>query len=606
MKKFAFFLVIIFADFYLLAQSFSASVDNTTVGSKDQFVVSFTFSGQDINGLKNFSPPHWKDFLVLSGPNQSSSMQIINGAVSASLTYSYYLRPRATGNFTIPSASIEQSGKTFKTEPLTITVVKGSSSPAPKQSQSSISTEEIEENLFVRAFADKQRLYIGEQVTVTYKLHTRLNIASQMSVSKLPQYQGFWAEELETSSNILFETEVVNGKQFRVGTLKRVALFPSQIGELSVTPFELIVPVQIRKKSRSGSLFDDFFNDPFFGRGETIEHRAKSNTLKLSVLPLPENGKPKDFQGAVGNFKIDSEIDKLNTKTNEAITYKINISGTGNIKLINIPEINLPPGFDKYDPKTFEQINRTGKVNGKKTIEYLLIPRVVGIKEIQPITFSFFNPESKSYVSLSTKPYTITVEQGAVTTEPGIAGKENVKLLGQDIRFIKTSDTGLSKRGTVVLFSFGFWAAAVLPLFILVGFVAWKYKEDKLAGNLQMMRYQRARKIAKTRLKNAKKLMESKNVHLFYSEISQALYGYLEDKFHIPKAEFSLERAVSELCERNIDNKLVEAFKSSAEKCEFIRFAPQSDGVSAMNGMYESTADLIIEIEKSLVDRKNA
>lgn len=606
MKKFAFFLAIILVDFYLLAQSFTASVDNTTVGSEDQFVVSFTFSGQDINGLKNFTPPQWKDFLVLSGPNQSSSMQIINGAVSASLTYSYYLRPRTTGTFTIPSASIEQSGKTYKTEPLTITVVKGSSSPAPKQQQSTVTTEEIEQNLFVRAFADKQKAYFGEQVTVTYKLYTRLNIASQMSVSKLPQYQGFWAEELETSSNILFETEVVEGKQFRVGTLKRAALFPSQTGELSVTPFELIVPVQIRKKSRSGSLFDDFFNDPFFGRGETIEYRAKSNTLKLNVLSLPELGKPKDFQGAVGNFKIDSEIDKLNTKTNEAITYKINISGTGNIKLVNIPEINLPPGFDKYDPKTTEQINRTGKVNGKKTIEYLLVPRAVGVKEIQPVAFSFFNPESKSYVSLSTKPYTITVEQGEVISEPGMVGKENVKLLGQDIRFIKTSDTRLSKRGTIVLFSVGFWTAAVLPLFILIGFVTWKYKEDKLTDNLQMMRYQRARKIAKARLKNARKLMESKNVSLFYSEISQALYGYLEDKFHIPKAEFSLERAVTELNERNIDSKLVEAFKSSAEKCEFIRFAPQADGIGAMNEMYDSTANLIIEIEKSLVDKKNS
>src|SRR5690606_27870766 len=196
------FLIVILLQTISLAQSFNASVSSTKVGISDQFQVSFTFEGDDINSLKNFSPPDFKNFLVLSGPNQSTSMQIINGAVSASLTYSYYLQPRDVGNFTIGSASISFKGTTYKSDPIKIEVVKGSLQQQNVQRQQrdqSVSNEEIAENLFVRASADKQRAYKGEQITVTYKLYTRLTIASQMSISKLPQYQGFWAEELETS-----------------------------------------------------------------------------------------------------------------------------------------------------------------------------------------------------------------------------------------------------------------------------------------------------------------------------------------------------------------------------------------------------------------------
>jgi hypothetical protein len=237
---------IFFPIFFLLfieavPQNFEGSASATSVGLNDRFEVSFTFSGQDINGLKNFSPPDFKNFLILSGPNQSTSMQIINGARSGSVSYSYYLQPRNLGKYTIGSASIVQNEKTFKTTPFNIEVIKGSTQPQKQDQDAGVSNEEIAKNLFVKAEADKRRVYKGEQVTVTYKLYTRLNIASQMSISKLPQYQGFWVEELETSSNIMFTTEVVDGKQFRVGVLKKAALFPAQTGELSVTPFELKV-----------------------------------------------------------------------------------------------------------------------------------------------------------------------------------------------------------------------------------------------------------------------------------------------------------------------------------------------------------------------------
>lgn len=215
------FAIIFFLPVFLFAQEFNASVNETTVADNERFQVSFVFSGKSISNLKNFKPPSFANFIVLSGPNQSTSIQIINGVQTASLTYLYIVQPEKVGTYSIGKATIEQDGQTYKSKPLKMQVVKGSAKPKQNNTEQTISNEEIAKNLYIRATIDKRKVYKGEQVTVVYKLYTRLTIASQMSINKLPQYQGFWAEELETASNITFNTDVVNGKQFRVGVLKR-------------------------------------------------------------------------------------------------------------------------------------------------------------------------------------------------------------------------------------------------------------------------------------------------------------------------------------------------------------------------------------------------
>jgi len=597
----------------LKSQTFNASVSNTTVGVNEQFQISFTFQGQDINGIRSFNPPNFNNFMVLSGPNQSTSMQIINSSVSASRSYSYYLQPKSMGKFTIGSATLNFNGKTYQTEPITITVVKGSVQPSNKgqagnQASANISDKEIAENLFIKASADRQRVYLGEQVTVVYKLYTRVSIASQMDVSKLPSYQGFWAEEINTPNNISFSTETINGKMYRVGVLKKVALFPSQTGELSVTPMVLDIPIQLQQKRQSsGNIFDDFFNDPFFNNYKTINYTAKSNSIKIQVMPLPSKDLPKSFNGAVGNFSMNSQISTQNPKTNEPFSLKINLNGNGNIQLLNMPELNLPAGFDKYEPKTSEQINRTGVINGSKTFEYLIIPRNVGKAEIPPIEFSYFNPSNRSYETLKTPAYSLNVTQGSNVGNGNYAGysKEEIKVLGQDINYIKTGDFSLSKGNDIALFQFGFWLATALPLIFLVGLVTWKRHEDKLAGNLQLLRYQRAEKVARTRFKTAKGFMDENNQASFYAEISQALFGYLEDKLHIPKSEMSLEKAVDSLKAKNTNDDLINNLKNCIEKCEYARFAPSKDGAEQMNEMYKNLSNVVIEIEKSLTSTKD-
>ncbi|MDP2364248.1 MAG: BatD family protein, partial [Ignavibacteria bacterium] len=443
-------------------------------------------------------------------------MQIINGVSSSSLTLSYILMPNTTGSFTIGSASIQSENDTYTTSPIKITVVKGT--PKPKDDNSgSVSNQEIAENLFIRASIDKNKIYQGEQVTVTYKLFTRLNIASQMSVDKLPQYQGFWAEEIETARNITFSTEVIDGKQYRVGLLKRAALFPNQTGKLEVTPFELTIPIQVQKKKNPNNMWDDFFGDPF-GRAEIVQYQAKSNTLKVDVMPLPENNKPASFRGAVGKFDFSALLDKSKTKTNEPISLKFNISGTGNIKLLELPPFELPNGFEKYDPKVDEQINRTGKISGTKKAEYLLIPRIAGSREIPPIEFSYFDPEIKSYKTITSKSFNIDIQQGEGNVD--LANQQSIQQLDRDIRYIKTSFNDIDSRSEILLFKPAFWIASIIPFLASLILIGWKRKQDKLSGNQQLLRYSKAEKVARNRFKKAKKFLELNDVELFYSEIS--------------------------------------------------------------------------------------
>jgi len=586
------------------AQEFTASVNETTIADNERFQVSFSFFGKSINNLKNFKPPSFSNFLVLSGPNQSTSIQIINGVQTASLTYLYILQPEKVGTYSIGKASIEQAGQTFETKPLKMQVVKGSAKPKQKNTEQTISNEEIAKNLYIRAIIDKRKVYKGEQVTVVYKLYTRLTIAAQMSINKLPQYQGFWAEELETASNITFKTEVINGKQFRVGDLKKVALFPSQTGKLEITPFELTVPVQIQRK-RSRNIFDDFFGDPF-GRGETIEYKAISNTVKVDVLPLPTEGKPENFHGAVGDFKMEATMNKTSTKTNEPLTLNVSISGTGNFELLEMPEINLPTGFEKYEPKVTENVRNIGKLRGSKTGEYLFVPRVVGIREISPIEFSYFDPAKKKYFTLKSEPFTLNIKQGDRIVNTEVVGKEDVQQLGNDIRFIKTSFSGIEKKSKYMINTNGFWIAGAALFLLLAVLLGWKRRSDKLAGNVTRLRYQKAQKVAKNRLKKAGKFLQEKNHKEFYTELSLTLFGYLEDKLHIPKAEFTVERAADDLKMKGVEEGLIVDLKNSAEKCEYVRFAPGAEESVAMKEMYDELAEVIISLEKSIVETKNA
>lgn len=605
MKKLEFLpLILFFLAVNLFAQEFAVSVDKSTVGQNERFQIYFIFENGDLNKLSSFKTPSFKGLKILSGPNESRNMQIINGQVSGSLTYSFIAVASDLGTAEVGSASIVYAGTTLTSNPISINVVKGNSTSQNVDKQLGTNKAELDKNVFIRAIPNKTTVKQGEQVTVSYKLYTKLNISSPQ-ISKLPTYNGFWTEDLETSNNIQFEIEMYNGERFRAAVIKKAALFPTKSGKLTLTPFELRVPVIVKSKRSRNDIFDDFFNDSFFGRTETIEHIAKSNSININVEPLPDNV-PNSFSGAVGKFDFDVEFDKTNVDLNEAITVKAKISGTGNIALLKLPEINFPSGIEKYEPKTSEKIFRSNLVSGRKDIEFLIVPRIPGVKEIPPLEFTYFDLDKNEYITLKSSPFTVNVKEGTGAYAQNATGysKEDVKLLNEDIRYIVTSSSDFIKKEEIAKISSLFWAGLILPLGILFALIFFNNQQNKLAGNLSLMKYQKALKNAKYKLKDANLSLEKNDLGGYYNNLSTALFGYIGDKLGIQQAEFTLDRAIEKLKSYEIDEEFINNLKKISEKCEFARFAPNAVGSDNGKTLYKGVEEIIEKLEHSVSTKK--
>ncbi|MDO8627760.1 MAG: BatD family protein, partial [Candidatus Diapherotrites archaeon] len=438
----------------MFAQKFTASVNKNKVAAGEVFQLDFTINASG----KSFSPPSFSDFTIYSGPNQSTSMQIINGSMSQSITLSYYLAAKKEGTFTIGSASITVGNNTLQSNAVTIEAVKsGNTQQAQTQSQGGTqdktSGKASSENIFAKTSVSKSKVYAGEQIIITHKVYTRMNLKGFQDV-KFPSYNGFWAQEVGRNTQYEVTTENVNGVPYNVVEIKKAFLFAQRSGKIEIEPME--VECVVREKSgKRNDPFEQFFgHDPFFrfDSYKDVLYTVKSNAVTIEVIPLPEANKPADFPGAVGNFSMNATIDKDKIKANEGVNLKITISGKGNLKLIDSPKMNFPDEIESYDPKTNENIsvNESG-VSGSKTFEYLLIPRHEGIYKIQSWNFNYFDAEKKMYVALPSKEFTITVEKGEgnSTSSPVISSvaKEDVKMIGSDIRYIKTGNIHLEKRG---------------------------------------------------------------------------------------------------------------------------------------------------------------
>jgi hypothetical protein len=580
---------------------FVASVDRTTVAVGEQFELTFTLNGS--TGGDNFQPPPMNDFLVASGPNSSTNMQIVNGSVSSSVSYSYVLQPKAEGKFTIAPASIVVKGKTERSQPIAITVVKGSQQAA-KQNRQATGTDvagQIGDNLLLKVAVEKTRIFQGEQLTALYKLYFRVGIANY-NLTKVPALAGFWSEDLDLPKQPQITNETLNGKQYRVAILKKVALFPQRSGTLVLDPMEMTCVVQVQSRRQANNLFDQFFNDPFFGGVTNVNFVARSEPVKITVDPLPSQNVPDGFSGAVGKFSMETWLDKKQVKTNDPVTLRIKISGRGNLKLLQPPNISFPPDLDKYDPKIADNISNQGNViSGTRTFEYLLIPRHAGEQKISPFRFAYFDLDKKSYISSTSPEFTIAVEKGgeyASSTVSGL-GKEDVKLLGEDIRFIKSGGVTLRRTGEGFSGTAGFYAFASAPVLALLGFMLFTRRRERLMSDTAGLRNRRARKVSLKRLKLAKEFLDQKKKEEFYTEVSRALWGYLSDKLRIPPSDLSIDGVRGILARRSVPEEKTGKVIATIEQCEFARFAPMTDAVE-MDTMYEGTVDLISSLEDHL------
>jgi len=589
---------------HLSAQKLTASVNKNPVAVNEQFQLSFELTS---NG-SNFKPPSFSDFNVLSGPNQSTSMQFINGRMSQSISLSYILQPKKEGTFTIEPAAIETGGKVVLSNMVTVNVVKASAQGSQKGGQNQDEKSNISsKNIFFRVTVDKSNVYRGEAIVATYKLYTNVQVVNY-GINKVPAFNGFWSQDMQMPQQLsLDKTEVINGVSYHVGEIKKVVLFPQQSGTLTLEPMEgeCVARIQV-KRNKSGSPFDifndPFFNDPFSGFGglRDVRFAVKSEPVKINVKELPPNA-PASFNGAVGRYSFEGSIDKTKLKANDAVSFRLKLSGKGNIKLAEAPEFEISPDIEKYDPEITDNIsvNERG-ASGTRVFEYLLIPRHQGHYEFGPVAFTYFDLDKKNYVTLNTPKFHIEVERGKEgSTVASVTGKEDFKVLGRDIRFIKTTvPVFITERddfyGTIL-----FWFLVLAPFFGVIALVWYRKTQLEANSDLTMVKSRKATKMARKRLDAASKFLKSGNHAGFYEEVNKSIWGYISDKLKIPVSSLSKEVAVEALQKSGAATDSINGIVAVLDYCEYARFARMDNGKSPEQ-VFQEAVDIITKVENEL------
>ena len=581
--------------------SFTASAPDAVVVG-DQFRLSYTITTQKV---KDFRAPSIKGFDVLMGPSRSqqSNTQIVNGNVTStsSITFTYILMANNAGEYTIPGASIVADGDQMVSNSVRIKVLPqdqgDSNSSSSSSTHSSSGTGVSNQDLFITASASKTNVYEQEAFVLTYKIYTRESNL-QLNNAKLPDFKGFHSQEIEMTTNARWTPEHYQGRNYYTTVYRQFVLFPQQSGKLYIDPAQF--QMTVGKPVQSDDPFDAFFN----GGSNVIEIKKSISTPKIAinVNPLPA-GKPADFSGGVGAFNISSSINNKELKTNDAITIKLVISGTGNLKLISNPEIKFPDDFEVYDPKVDNQVRLTREgLTGNKVIEYLAIPRHAGTYKIPGVSFSYFDIRSKSYKTLKTEEYVINVEKGAGNADQVIANftnKEDLKVLGEDIRYIKQNEVTLQPKGSFFYGSMTYWLFYIIPALAFIIFFIIYRKQAAENANVAKMRTKKANKVATKRMKLAGKLLSENKKDAFYDEVLKALWGYISDKLNIPVSRLSKDNIEEKLRNHGVNEELIKEFLNALNDCEFARFAP-GDENQAMDKVYSSSIEVISKMENSI------
>lgn len=576
----------------------SASAPNTVIMGKP-FQITYTANAK----VADFRAPAITNFDILAGPfkSESYSTQIINGNMTSSvnITFTYTLQPQKTGTFTIPSASVTVDGNRYTSNGLSIKVLPADeqtgSSGSSSGSSSAASSDISAHNLFIRPILSKSTVYEQEAVKLTYKLYTTYDVV-QYTAKSVPDFKGFLTQEAERTGNTQLDYENYNGKNYLTAILYEMILYPQSNGELTIdkAEFEAIIRVQSRQQVRS--IFDEFF-ESYSNVARTISVPG----VKVNVKPLPA-GRPSDFSGVSGQLSLTSSISSEQLKVNEAVTLKLSISGSGNLKLIKNPEIDFPQAFEVYDPKVTNSFKVSGSgLSGTKSVEIMFIPRHAGTFEIPPYKLSYFDLSEGRYKTLSSPAYTIQVLKSDGSVEESVVvgnytRKEDVKQLGSDIRYIATGEIKLQKESHYLIDAFASWLMYVLPaLFTLILFVVFR-KQVKENANVSLMKNKRANRIARKRLKVALGLLKAGNTDRFYEELMKGIWTYLSDKLSIPVAELTREKVIAVLQEKNVEAGLATSCIEVLNECEFARYAPNA-GQQQRDQLYAEAARVISDLE---------
>ena len=596
--------------FFILNLSVAVRADNleikaytnkTVVGLNQQFDLQVEISGEDYQKAGSPQLPDMDDFAGFLGSSTSQNIQYINGKMSASKTITFHYLARAVGTFTIGPITVKAGNKEYQTTPIEITIAKSSQQSATQGSKQQLSpsqTGDSQDDLFLLAIPDKKTVYKNEAVTFTYKIFTRVDVSS-FGLEKSPSYKGFLKEEFDMGGQPQTSREVYKNKQYTVAEIQKISLYPLSAGRKKIDPLVINCQVRVRRKSRD--IFNDFFSDPF---GRNINKTISSNPITLKVLPLPEQGKPQGFTGVVGDFTLHSEVDKTNLTTDEAVTFTVKISGEGHIGSLSEPELHFPDNFETYDPEVNKQVNRKGgRITGSKVFTYVLVPRKIGTCRIESITYPIFNPKTKKYQILSTDPVEIHISKGkniAASVAHSGFSKEEVDLIGKDIRFIKEDYKSLKKVGWNLFFSWLFWVILLFPMLILVTDLAYKNHLDRLHSDQAYARNRTARRVAKKHLSEARAAISLSEQKTFYAAVYRALSGFVSDKFNIAGAGMMSEDVKKRLEQRGVSGFLIEQYIEILQTCDLKRFAPSEARTEEKKEFYRKVEKVLLELAKEL------
>jgi len=641
---------------------FTAEAGAGKIGTKDQVQIQYTI--RDAQNLQSVSRPSTSDFVITQGPFQSSSTNMsISGnrmVQSQAITFTYVIQPRHEGTFTIPPiVAKDAAGHTYQSNAISIQVVPGTvqqrpsrndpfggqdedmlammqrmqqmqqqqmqaiqqmqqqrsqqqqQQQQPRQQQPAapeISDDEIKKDLFIKVVVDKSKVHVGEQITTSYKLYSR--IPMQVGISKLPSLNGFWTQDFDIPKQAKPTEEILNGKKYQVFLLKKSALFPQQAGTLELDAAEAkgVARIVQQVKRRLSDMFADPFgggslmmNDPFFNNSyyntlayKDVQVNIKSEPVKITVTALPDKNKPADYGGAVGSFSFSGKIDKQDLTTDDVATLTVNITGSGNLKLIEAPKLDLPNGLNTYDPVITDTITgRSTTISGSKIISYAITPHTPGDYDIPAISFTSFNPQTGTYVTEHTQPFKIHVKPGKHFA-PAQAGGNNLAL--QDIHDIaKQPLLRIIPQTKPLLFTGAYWSMFAFPLLTFIGLVVWKQKDEEMARDSVRLRSRRANKIALQRLALARKFLQQNNRKPFYEEISKAIWLYLSDKLNIPLSALSHESAREALLLHRVPEHLYKNMQNVILECETALYA--SGGSKQMSAAYEEAIKVISDLE---------
>jgi hypothetical protein len=582
--------LILIAAFLLFASpvfaqvKFVAKVSKEKLGINERLRVDFEMNKDG----DNFQPPTFAGFRVVAGPNQSVSNMWINGQRTYSKTFTYFLSPTARGTFTIGQASIEIDGDIYKTVPIDVQVVAAVDQPSDGDNNELVS----EGDIHLVAEISKGNPYLNEAITVTYKLYVSPETSvSGWRVIDNPKFTDFWSQNID-SPQLNVQEGTYQGKPYRYAILRSTVLYPQKSGKVEIEPLSLDVHVDVRTNRR------DIFGRPFMTR---LNRTLTSGTRTIDVKPLPLDGQPANFSGAVGKFDLKVNANKNQLAARESLEFTVDVTGTGNLKLFRPPSLVAPSAFEVYEPEFRDRTNTTQSgMRGSISESYTIIPQFQGEFTIEPISFSYFDPESRTYKTITSNEIFIQVEGGPVAgtmpASPQGAFRQPVVQQNEQFKYIKLEPNLVAVDQTAFFKSPVFWTLFSGPLLLIPLIIFIGRKQKKMESDLAGQRLKKANKLAKKYLTEAKRNQGDQKQ--FYDALERALHNYLKAKLSIETSEFSKERIEGILLDRKVSPEVSSEFISLLKNCEYARYTPTTEGAIQLD--YEKAAEVLSKIDKQI------